>query len=131
MNSLPVSGRDRVACGGMEIIWGGERDGDMLEKAPVKYCKVRFLSSFVGHGGTPNLQSGTVFQGLAALWRASCREAGNVGSPDRVDYLWAGGLGVRGKSRGTWWSAFRKHGWDNSQAKRCLSVKMWPCSWLL
>lgn len=59
----------------MEIIWGGERDGDMLEKAPVKYCEVRFLSSFVGHGGTPNLQSGMVFQGPATFWGAS-RECG-------------------------------------------------------
>lgn len=90
MNSLPVSGRGTWRDGDN---LGGERDGDMLEEAPVKYCKVGFLSSFVGHGGTPNLQSGMVFQGLAALWGASQREAGNVGSPDRVDYLWAGGFG--------------------------------------
>lgn len=32
----------------------------------VKYCTVTSLSSFAGHGGTPNLQSGMVFRGLGA-----------------------------------------------------------------
>lgn len=71
----------------MGTVWDWDRDRAMLDKVCVKSYTVGPLSPFAGHGGTPSLQSGMMFQGLAALG-SKLKEAETVGSPERVDYMW-------------------------------------------